>query len=127
MTFAFFAALFAQDAPAATPSPSWAPIIFQFGIIFLIFWFLIIRPQQRQRRDHENALRNLKRGDKVVTAGGVIAEVIHIKESQTDGKPKPDMSDEVTIKSGDTRLIIERGRIARLTTAAASTTAAPAK
>jgi len=112
-----------QAAPAA--APSWAPMVFMYGSIILIFYFLVIRPQGKQRRDHESALKGLKRGDKVVTAGGIIAEVIHIKEAQVEGKPKPSMDDEITVKSGDTRLIVERGKIARLTTAA-STTNAPA-
>ena len=99
---------------------AWAPYVFQFGLIFLIFYFLIIRPQQKQRRQHEEALRNLKRGDKVVTGGGIVAEVIHIKDSVVDGKPKPSMDDEVTIKSGESRLIVERGRIAKLTTTGAA-------
>ena len=58
--------------------------------------------------------KTLKKGDDVVTAGGIIAEVIHIKESMKDGAPAVSMEDRVTIKSGDTRLVVERGRIARV-------------
>jgi preprotein translocase subunit YajC len=95
---------------------SFTPLLFQFGLIFLIFYFLIIRPQQKQRKQHEEALRNLKRGDRIVTSGGIIAEVIHIKERAGEGgAAQRTMDDEVTIKSGDTRLIVERGRIAKVT------------
>lgn len=97
----------------ATGGGSFTPLLFQFGLIFLIFYFLIIRPQQKQRKDHEAALRNLKRGDRIVTSGGIIAEVIHIKGG-ADGA-QAGMDDEVTIKSGDTRLLVERGRIAKVT------------
>lgn len=90
------------------------PLLFQFGLIFLIFFFLIIRPQQKQRKSHEQALRNLKRGDRVVTTGGIIADVIHIKESMKDGKAETSMDDEVTIKSAESRLIVERGKIAKI-------------
>ena len=94
---------------------SLTPLLFQFGLIFLIFYFLIIRPQQKQRKRHEEALRNLKRGDRVVTTGGIVAEVVHIKQSAAeDGTPKPGMDDEVTIKSAEARLIVERGRIAKI-------------
>src|SRR5262245_12505243 len=110
MTFALL------QAAGGSSAPTWAPIVFQFGLIFLIFYFLIIRPQQKQRKEHEEALRSLKRGYKVVTGGGIIAEVIHVKDSIVDGQPKPSMDDEVTIKSGESRLIVERGRIAKLTT-----------
>ena len=102
---------------------SLTPLLFQFGLIFLIFYFLIIRPQQKQRKTHDEALRNLHRGDRIVTTGGIIADVIHIKESAKDGG-KTVMEDEVTIKSGESRLIVERGRIAKILsqTAPATTT-----
>src|SRR3954470_10396636 len=97
----------------AASGASYMPLVFQFGLIFLIFYFLIIRPQQKQRKQHEQALRTLKRGDRVVTSGGIIADVIHIKETVKDGG-SPAMDDEVTIKSGESRLIVERGRIAKI-------------
>jgi preprotein translocase subunit YajC len=112
-----------QAAPAPGGGSVFTPLLFQFGLIFLIFWFLIIRPQQRQRKRHEEALRALKKGDRVVTAGGIVADVVHIKESVTDGKPSPAMDDEVTIRSGESRLIVERGRIAKVVTAAGTSEA----
>lgn len=120
MTFAIPGAMLAllQAAPRGGGSALPA-LLFQFGLIFLIFWFLIIRPQQKQRKSHEEALRNLKKGDRVVTNGGIIAEVVHIKQNVTDGKPHPVMDDEVTIKSGETRLIVERGRIAKIVVSSA--------
>lgn len=123
MTLASFAAPLAllQAAPGGGGS-SLIPLLFQFGLIFLIFWFLIIRPQQKQRKRHEEALRNIKKGDRIVTTGGIVAEVVHIKQSVTDGKPQPVMDDEVTIKSGETRLIVERGRIAKIVSLSTPTT-----
>lgn len=112
----------------ATGGSSLTPLLFQFGLIFVIFYFLIIRPQQRQRKQHEQALRNLKRGDRVVTSGGIIAEVVHIKQTDRDGKPAPAMDDEVTVKSAESRLIVERGRIAKILAPSTSGTATvPAK
>ena len=114
MIFASLAVL-ALQAPAPGGG-SLTPLLFQFGLIFLIFYFLIIRPQQRQRKRHEEALRNLKRGDRVVTSGGIIGEVVHIREGSKDGKPEPTMDDEVTMKSAESRFIVERGRIAKILT-----------
>jgi preprotein translocase subunit YajC len=102
---------------AAPGGGSFMPLLFQFGLIFLIFYFLIIRPQQKQRKRHEEALRNLTKGDRIVTGGGIIAEVVHIKQSVVEGTPKPLMDDEVTIRSGESRLVVERGRIAKIVTA----------
>jgi preprotein translocase subunit YajC len=106
---------------AAAPSSSLLPFLFQIAAIFGIFYFLMIRPQQKQRKAHEERLRNLKRGDTVVTAGGLVAEVMHLKETMKDGNPEKAMDDHVTIKSGDARLIVERGRIARVLTGDATT------
>jgi preprotein translocase subunit YajC len=92
---------------------SMAPFIIQIVAIFGIFYFLIIRPQQTQKKKHEEALRNIKRGDRIVTSGGIIGEVIHVKEA-AEGGPARGMEDEVTIKSAESRLIVERGRIARI-------------
>lgn len=108
----------------ATPSPTPAPtgggstaltaFLFQLFAIGAIVYFLMIRPQQKQRRQHEERLRNLKRGDTIVTTGGIVGEVVHLKESMKDGTAQKGMDDHVTIKSGDSRLIVERGRIARV-------------
>ena len=92
---------------------SMAPFILQIVAIFGIFYFLIIRPQQTQKKKHEEALRAIKRGDRVVTFGGIIGEVIHVKEGGEPGKAGG-MDDEVTIKSAESRLVVERGRIARI-------------
>jgi preprotein translocase subunit YajC len=118
-----FAALLAM-APAQGGQSSLAPFLIQLGLIVAIFYFLLIRPQQKQRRQHEQSLANLKKGDEVVTAGGVVGEVVHIKETPpAEGKARAAMDDHVTIKSGDTRLIVERGRIARIVAGAAGTAA----
>jgi preprotein translocase subunit YajC len=45
--------------------------IIMFGAIFLIFYFMIIRPQQKKSKDREKLLSNLEKGDKVVTSGGI--------------------------------------------------------
>jgi preprotein translocase subunit YajC len=88
----------------------------QFALIFAIFYFLWWRPQQRQRKQHDEALRNLQKGDEIVTSGGIVGQVIHIRETMKDGAPVKSMDDQVTIKSAESRLIVERGRIARVTT-----------
>lgn len=122
MTVSFFPALLLLQATGGGVS------MIGFGIqmvaIFAIFYFLMIRPQQKQRKQHEQRLMELKRGDSVVTAGGVIAEVVHVKEGTKDGAPAKTMEDQITIRSGESKMIVERGRIARITTGV--TTASPA-
>ncbi len=94
---------------------SFTPFIIQLVAIFGIFYFLLIRPQQAQKRKHEEALRNIKRGDQIVTFGGIVAEVVHVREAVVaDGQTAKPMDDQITIKSAESRLIVERGRIARI-------------
>ena len=95
-----------------------APLL-MYGGIFAIFYFLLIRPQQQQRKKHESAILELKKGDRIVTAGGLIGEVQHIKAAATPGA-----DDEITIKSGESRLIVERGRIAKITSTTGTSSSA---
>ena len=85
MTSSFAFALIAVQAPAAGRSPL-LPFVFQVVAIFAIFYFVMIRPQQKQRRQHEDRLRNLRKGDEVVTAGGIVGRVVHIAETKSEGK-----------------------------------------
>ena len=45
-------------------------------VLFAIFYFLIIRPQQKQQKEHKEMVDNLKKGDRIITNGGLIAEVV---------------------------------------------------
>ena len=73
------------------------PIIF----IFVIFYFLLIRPQQKQKKEHQNILSNLREGDNVLTSGGIYGRVTGIK----DDKITVEISDKVRVK-------VNRGHIA---------------
>jgi preprotein translocase subunit YajC len=50
-------------------------------VLFAIFYFLIIRPQQKQQKEHDNMINSLTKGDKIVTNGGLIVEIIKVEES----------------------------------------------
>jgi preprotein translocase subunit YajC len=119
-----FALLLAQAPGGGGIAPGMTQLIVQFGLIIAIIYFIMIRPQQRQRRKHEELLNQLKRGDEVVTAGGIVGEVIHIREMSSEGS-KTKADDRVTIKSGESRLVVERGRIARINGSAPSASTKP--
>jgi preprotein translocase subunit YajC len=55
---------------------SFLPLI----VLFAIFYFLVIRPQQQQVKKHREMIEGLKKGDKIVTNGGLIAEVVKVEE-----------------------------------------------
>ena len=50
-------------------------------LIFVIFYFFLIRPQQKKAKEHKNMVENLKRGDKVIASGGIIGTVERIVEN----------------------------------------------
>ena len=109
-----------QAAPPARGGTSL--FLIQLVLIVGIIFFFMVRPQQKQRKQHESTIMGLKKGDEIVTVGGIIGRVVHIKEGVKDGSPVATMTDPVTIQSGESRLIVERGRIARIGT---TTTGAP--
>lgn len=90
--------LFATS-PEGAPNPlgTWF-MIFAF---ILIFYFLLIRPQRRQQKEHEAMVDALKKGDEVVTLGGIIGTIVHIKDNDN----------RVTLRTGDTRIEIDRSKI----------------
>ena len=102
-----------ENAPAGRrpgPTSTWRSLA-----ILAIFYFFLIRPQSQQRKKHEAALRALKRGDQIVTFGGIVGEVVHIKEIATgEGVTARPLEDQITIKSAESRLVVERGKIARI-------------
>lgn len=105
-----FLPVFAQTA-AAAGGPGLGAFLFQIAAIVGIFYFVLIRPQQRERKKHEESLRALKKGDQIVTAGGLVGEVLHIPSTGGDAIK---MDDQITVKSGESKVIVERGRIARV-------------
>ena len=85
-------------------------LIIQLVLVVAIFYFLLILPQRREQKRHRELLAALRPGDEVVTFGGIIGEIIQLRD------------DQISIKSGDSRLVVERGRIARLLKPPAATT-----
>src|SRR3989337_3026500 len=55
-----------------------------FVLIFVIMWFLIIRPQQRRAKEHQEMLKNVRRGDTVVTSGGIVGRVVKVTDDTPD-------------------------------------------
>lgn len=58
-------------------------ILQQFGpmiLVFAIFYFLIIRPQQKREKERRDMLSNLKAGDNIITVGGIFGKILNIKE-----------------------------------------------
>ncbi|MBI1404340.1 MAG: preprotein translocase subunit YajC [Porphyrobacter sp.] len=78
MTIDLLAAAAGAGAPAA-PS-GWIQAIPFIGMI-AIFWFLIIRPQMKRQKEHQQKVAGVKKGDQVVTAGGLVGKVIKVDDT----------------------------------------------
>lgn len=68
----------AQAAPAG---PSQFTPLLMVGVFFIIFYFLLFRPQQKRAKDHQNLLAKLATGDEVVTGGGVLGKVTEVGDT----------------------------------------------
>lgn len=82
----FVSEALAQTAGAASTGSatdgllSFAPFI----LIFIVMWFLMIRPQQKKQKEHQAMVRAAKRGDRIVTSGGIIGQITKANEADND-------------------------------------------
>lgn len=65
-----------QPTPAINPLMNMIPLVF----IFIIFYFLIIRPQKSKENEHQKTLNNIAKNDEIVTTGGIHGTIINIKD-----------------------------------------------
>ena len=85
-------------------------LVLQMAAIGLVFYFLILRPSGQARKRHAELLTKLKKGDEVMTTGGIIGRVREIKEIDADGLKEV----RVTVESGTATVVVERSRIVRV-------------
>jgi preprotein translocase subunit YajC len=85
-------------------------LLLQMAAIGLVFYFLILRPSGQARKKHAELLSNLKKGDEVMTSGGIIGRVREIKEVENAGVKET----RVTVETGTASVVVERSRIVRI-------------
>jgi len=85
-------------------------LLLQMAAIGLVFYFLILRPSGQARKKHAELLTNLKKGDEVMTSGGLIGKVRDIKEVESGGVKET----RVTLETGSASVVVERSRIVRI-------------
>jgi preprotein translocase subunit YajC len=73
------------------------------ALMVVIFYFLLIRPQQKKAKEHAALIKTVKAGDKILTSGGIVGIVVTVRDKN------------VTIRSVDTKLEITRSAIAEIT------------
>ena len=85
---------FAQAAGAPGAGAAFAQFL-PIVLIFVIFYFLLIRPQQQKMKTHKAMVDALRRGDQVITSGGIVAKVSKV---QDDGMVEVEIADGVKVK-----------------------------
>lgn len=98
-------AMFAADAPGPAPVNPQAELLKLAGpliLMFVIFYFLLIRPQQKKQKQHQALLAALKPRDKVVTNSGLVGEVIALKDKT------------LTLRCGESKLEVLKSAVAEV-------------
>src|SRR5689334_17820998 len=82
----FVSEALAQTAGAAAPSSPMGDIGFFVPLIlvFIVMWFFMIRPQQKKQKEHQAMIRAAKRGDRIVTSGGIIGQITKANDADND-------------------------------------------
>lgn len=80
----------AGSAQAPSPLVSFVPLL----VIFVIFYFLLIRPQQKKMKVHQKMVDGIKKGDSVITSGGLYAKVVSVGDTTVEVK----IADNVQVK-----------------------------
>jgi preprotein translocase subunit YajC len=75
-------ALALQDQPSAQPGGNMLNMLVMFGGPLLIFWFVLLRPERKERKRKAEMLENLKKNDRVLTSGGLYASVAAVHEQE---------------------------------------------
>ena len=97
--FPFESVAYAQAGGAEANLTSFVPLI----LIVVVFWFFLIRPQQKRQKEHQKMISELGKGDRIVTTGGLFGTITKIGE------------DRMTVEIADkVRVQIERGQVSRL-------------
>ncbi len=99
--FPFESIVYAQGPGGAQASPfiSFVPLI----LIVAVFWFFLIRPHQKKQKEHQQMVSNLKKGDRIVTTGGIFGTVIKVGD------------DRMTVEIADkVRVQLERNQVSRM-------------
>ncbi|KTD35799.1 SecYEG protein translocase auxillary subunit [Legionella nautarum] len=96
--------------PAAQPDGTFSLIM--IAAIFIVFYFMLIRPQNKRAKEHRAMVSNLKKGDEVVTSGGILAKVVSIDEQYI--KVALAEGVEVSIQRGAVSAVLPKGTIKSL-------------
>ena len=73
---------FLSETAATTPEVSMMPTLLMMGVIFVAFYFILIRPENKRKNESEQMRNAVKEGDVITTIGGIYGKVVHVKEDK---------------------------------------------
>lgn len=82
--------LLSAAAPAGEAPPAWMQFL-PLVAMGVIFWFLILRPQMKRQKEQANKIGAIKRGDQVVTGGGLVGKVVKVDDTYVEIELAPSM------------------------------------
>jgi preprotein translocase subunit YajC len=97
-----FLALAPPAQPGQQAPPAWVNMV-PLALLVAVFYFALIRPQQKKAKEHAALLKAVRAGDKIVTSSGIVAVVVTVKEKT------------LTIRSADAKFEITKSAIAEIT------------
>ena len=97
-----FLALGAPAQQGQPAPPAWVNMV-PLALLVVVFYFALIRPQQKKAKDHANLMKSIHAGDKIVTSSGIVAVVITVKEKT------------LSVRSADAKLEITKSAVAEIT------------
>ncbi len=106
MNFVVLSVLTAMGPPSGSSGQSNVPALLQLFpilLVFVVFYFVLIRPQQKKAKEHTELLKSLRTGDKVVTNGGVMGIVVGVKDKS------------VSIRSAESKLEVLKSAVTEIT------------
>ena len=75
-------AMGASGGEAAPQGNNWSSLLFLFSTLLFIWWFIYLNPQVKRQKEREKMLEGVKRGDRVVTRGGMLGSVVAVKDKE---------------------------------------------
>src|SRR5256885_4394967 len=91
-----------QPQPGQPAPPFWTSMV-PLVLLVVVFYFALIRPQQKKAKDHAELLKAVRPGDKIVTTGGVVGVIVTVKEKT------------LSVRSADSKFEITKSAVAEIT------------
>jgi len=96
-------------AQGAASQGSALPSLLMFGVLFVVFYFLLIRPQMKQAKEHKKMVSEISKGDEIVTSGGLLGKITQVGDNFVQLEVARDM--EVKIQKHAISAVMPKGTV----------------